>query len=482
MTMDKKFMLLLPALAFSAGASYAQRPNVILIMADDLGYGDTGFTGNGKVLTPNMDRLASEGVVFDRFYAGAPLSSPTRATVLTGRNPFRTGVFTANAGIIRPEEITIPEILREQGYRTGHFGKWHLGTLTVSENDANRARPGNEYLYNPPAVHGYDTAFVTESKVPTCDPMKAPAVNDGRFWDSVRDGDETVPYGTSYWDIDGNKITDNLDGDDSRVIMDRVIPFIGAASAGDTPFLAVIWFHAPHLPCVASPEYAALYEGMSLEERNYFGCITAMDAQIGRLADYLEDIGEYDNTAIFFCSDNGPELDTPGSAADFTGKKRSLHEGGIRVPAFCICPGIGRKNIAHPCSTLDYLPTIADMLDLDISGLNVLDGESFYPSLAGGKDKRKKPIVHCSGIQGSVITDGLKLYMNKGGYELYDIRTDPYEKNDIIEEKPAKAEKLKKVLMSNMEEAEASFYGREYGTDSYERMGQKWHDIFGSKK
>lgn len=478
--MNRKFILL--SLVFAGGVSYAQKPNIILIMADDLGYGDTGFTGNSTVQTPNMDRLASEGIVFDRFYAGAPLSSPTRATVLTGRNPFRTGVFTANAGIIRPEEITIPEILKAQGYQTGHFGKWHLGTLTVSENDANRARPGNEYLYNPPAVHGYDAAFVTESKVPTCDPMKAPVKNNGKFWNKITADEKTVSYGTSYWDIDGNKVTNNLNGDDSRIIMDRVIPFVGDASDNKTPFLAVIWFHTPHLPCVASPEYATLYEGLSLEERNYFGCITAMDAQIGRLVDYLKQIKEYDNTVIFFCSDNGPELNTPGSAADFTGKKRSLHEGGIRVPAFCICPGIIHKNISHPCSTLDYLPTIADMLDIDVSGLNVLDGESFYPSLAGRKDRRKTPIVHCSASQGSVITDSLKLYMNKGRYELYDIQADPSEKNDLISKKITEAEKLKKVLKSKMEEAEASFYGKEYGTDSYERMRQKWHDIFEDRK
>lgn len=118
-------------------------PNVILIMADDLGWGDVGFNGNPIIKTPCLDRLAYEGTVFTHFYAGAPLSSPTRASVLTGRNAFRTGVFAPNEGIIRPEEKTLPEYLQAIGYETGHFGKWHLGTLTYKEKDANRGCPEN---------------------------------------------------------------------------------------------------------------------------------------------------------------------------------------------------------------------------------------------------------------------------------------------------------------------------------------------------
>ena len=282
------------------------RPNILLIMADDLGWSDVGFTGNPIVQTPNLDSLVRQGIEFNHFYAGAPLSSPTRASVLTGRNPFRTGVYSANVGILRPEEITLPEILHDNGYSTGHFGKWHLGTLTYSEVDANRGRPGNTALYNPPALHGYDCCFVTESKVPTYDPMIQPENNDGKFWDFIKDKSSARPYGTSYWDIDGNKVTDNLEGDDSRCIMDRVLPFIESSVDKGNPFLGVIWFHAPHLPCVADPEYVSLYGDLPVDERNYFGCISAMDGQIGRLVEYLRDNGLYDNTIRTFCSDNGP--------------------------------------------------------------------------------------------------------------------------------------------------------------------------------
>ena len=137
---------------FSIGSSFVlqikaqKQPNIIFIMADDLGWGDVGFNGNKIIKTPHLDQLANDGIIFDRFYAGCALSSPTRANVLTGRNPFRTGVFTANEGILRPEEITLPELLQQQGYMTGHFGKWHLGTLTYKEKDANRGRAGNTAL------------------------------------------------------------------------------------------------------------------------------------------------------------------------------------------------------------------------------------------------------------------------------------------------------------------------------------------------
>ncbi|NQZ56261.1 MAG: sulfatase-like hydrolase/transferase, partial [Lentisphaeraceae bacterium] len=151
-----------------------KKPNVILIMADDLGWGDTGYNGNKVIKTPHLDQMAADGLKMDRFYSASSFCSPTRASCLTGRNPYRTGIFTANKGILRPEEVTLPEILREQGYATGHFGKWHLGTLTADEKDANRGRKGNTQLLNPPKEHGYDDCFVTESKVPTYDPMKKP--------------------------------------------------------------------------------------------------------------------------------------------------------------------------------------------------------------------------------------------------------------------------------------------------------------------
>ena len=155
-TNSQLLLLLSPFCTFHISmAQDASKPNIILIMADDLGWGDVGFNGNTRIQTPCLDRLSSEGVIFDQFYSSAPLSSPTRASVLTGRNAYRMGVFAPNVGILRPEEKTLPKLLKEKGYTTGHFGKWHLGTLTYKEVDANRGRPENKHLFNPPSEHGY---------------------------------------------------------------------------------------------------------------------------------------------------------------------------------------------------------------------------------------------------------------------------------------------------------------------------------------
>jgi arylsulfatase A-like enzyme len=464
-------------MAIPAALSAQRAPNVIILMADDLGWGDVGFNGNKQIRTPHLDALAAEGIVFERFYAGCAVSSPTRASLLTGRNPFRMGVFNANVGILRPEEVTLPELVKEKGYTTGLFGKWHLGTLTCNELDANRGRPGNQHLYNVPVEHGYDESFVTESKVPTCDPMKKPKENNGRFWDYIREGEQSTAYGTSYWLRDGTKAVENLDGDDSRVIMDRVLPFINQALANNTPFFGMVWFHAPHLPCVAGPEYAALYPGVSVEERNYFGCITAMDDQIGRLVKYLKDKGIYENTILCFCSDNGPEEQTPGTAAQLRKRKRSLYEGGIRVPAIAVWKGKlpSGKRTGLPCHTSDILPTFTELLALKTSP-HQLDGESLIRALTQDT-QRKTPMVFCYQKQGAVIEAKYKLYYSNERYELYDIPADPGETRDLAEEFPQEVTRLSAILDRQLASFKASFEGKEYGVASFNRMNQDWHSI-----
>lgn len=471
--MNKALYFSLSAIVLTATeASSKEKPNIILIMADDMGWGDIGFNGNKIVKTPHLDALASDGLVMQRFYSGAPLSSPARASVLTGRNAFRSGIFSANVGMLRREETTIAEILKKEGYATGIFGKWHLGTLTYEERDANRGRPENKHLYNPPSLHGFDVSFVNESKVPTFDPMYKPIPNDERFWDYIKDGDSYERYGTFYWNHENDKVTDNLSGDDSRVIMDRVIPFMDRSVNGGTSFLSVIWFHAPHLPCVAGAEHVALYSGLSLEERNYYGCITALDEQVGRLVDYLKAKNIYKNTLILFCSDNGPELETPGSPGLFKGEKRSLYEGGIRVPALMCWPDKIRKGstLSVPCSTNDYLPTLLDIIGIP-SEYFVLDGQSIWPLITQGAE-RTKPIVFCSGRQGAVIDGDLKLYYSRGKFELYNLTKDPEEKNDISSLFLAEKDKLEKVLNQSMEDYKQSFDN--FGENNW----QSWWNIW----
>lgn len=477
--MDLRYKVLLGGLSLMAGnlAAAQDNPNVILIMADDLGWGDVGFNGNNVIKTPHLDSLARDGVVFDRFYSACAVSSPTRASVLTGRNPFRTGVFDANVGILRPEEITLPELVSQKGYMTGHFGKWHLGTLTFGERDANRGRTGNYREYNPPLEHGYMEAFVTESKVPTYDPMIRPVECDGRFWDYLREGEPSLSYGTSYWDISGNKETENLSGDDSRVIMDRAIPFMEQSLRLGRPFFSMIWFHTPHLPCVAGPEYAAEYTDFPIKERNYYGCISAMDEQVGRLVAFLKERGIYENTIIFFCSDNGPEIGTPGSTGELRGRKRDLYEGGIRVPAFVVWPSRleGGERTSSIAVTSDLMPTFSELLRLPEVPYE-LDGESLLPVFGKGRG-RTGPLVFLYRKQGAVMEQQYKLLYREGKYELYDIQADPMEKNDISGTYLNEVGRLSKFLEDALVRYRSSFLGEEYGTISSERMKQEWHDI-----
>lgn len=459
------------------GATPKEQPNIIVIMVDDMGWGDVGFNGNTVIKTPNLDALASDGVVMERFYSAAPLSSPTRASVLTGRHPFRTGVFSANVGMLRENMITLPELLKENGYATGLFGKWHLGTLTYREKDANRGGAEHKYLYNPPAKHGFEESFVTESKVPTFDPMIQPERNDGRFWDYIREGEPYKPYGTAYWNQDDRKVEENLDGDDSRIIMDRALPFMERSIQAGKPFLGVIWFHAPHLPCVAGPEYAALYPDLDVERRNYYGCITALDEQIGRLVAFLKARQVYGNSIILFCSDNGPELKTPGSAGNFRGKKRSLYDGGIRVPSIISWPASlkGGEKFSLPCSTMDYMPTLLDIIDVSIPSDVALDGESVWPQLSGKEKHRQKPIVFCSARQAAVVEGGFKLYYTKGKYELYNLVEDPSERKDISALYPEQVEKLKQYMVEKIEDYRVSFEKGKKGASYY---WQEWWNVW----
>lgn len=468
----KKSSALLCSFAGIAAAAQVPQPNVILLMTDDMGWGDVGFNGNEIIKTPNLDALSSRGIVFNRFYTGCAVSSPTRASVLTGRSPFRTGVFNANVGILRPEENTIAEMLQQRGYMTGHFGKWHLGTLTCTSEDANRGRKGNTREFNIPAEHGYIESFVTESKVPTWDPCFKP-INSK----PLASGDTTRhEFGTHYWH-NGVIETENLRGDDSRVIMDRVLPFIARSKEADRPFLSVIWFHAPHLPVVAGPEYKAMYAQYTEHEQNYYGCITAMDEQVGRLVAYLRAEGLYDNTIICFCSDNGPERKTAGNTGNHRGRKRNLTDGGIRVPGFMVWDGhiSPGQRTEHVAFTSDYLPTIADVLDIDC-GSRHLDGESLLPFLERGA-ARQKPVVVTLQNTGTVIEQQYKLLYLNGTCKLYDMRKDTTESCDLSAQRPEIVSRMMKYLDDRLSDFQASFEGQEYGRRSYDRMGQEWHDI-----
>ncbi len=453
----------------AADASDVKPPNVILCMADDLGWGDTGYNGHPMLKTPHLDQMAAEGVRFDRFYAAAPVCSPTRGSCLTGRHPSRYGILTANSSHMLPEEVTLAEVLRQRGYTTGHFGKWHLGTLTTKIEDANRGGPKGAKHYSPPWANGFDVCFSTESKVPTWNPMQVPFEGLGAKAGS-KGRTPGEPYGTHYWTGEDHRASTNLVGDDSRVIVDRVVPFIRGAVEDDQPFFAIVWFHAPHLPVVAGKTHRQPYESLPDELQHYYGCVTALDEQLGRIRGTLETLGVANDTMLWFTSDNGPEGNTkaPGQTAGLRGRKRSLYEGGIRVPGLLVWPArIPQPRVVEtPCVTSDYLLTVLAAIGYDDhqQARRPIDGINLMPIIDGSQTERSEPIGFQYGQQASLVGDRYKLYRksNEHPFELYDLTSDPQESNDLVGQLPGKVAEMQVRLETWLQSCADSEAGEDY--------------------
>jgi arylsulfatase A-like enzyme len=430
-------------------APATERPNIILMMADDLGWGDVGFNGGKIIETPALDQMAENGLVFDRFYAAAPVCSPTRGSCLTGRHPYRYGIYFANTGHLRKNEMTLPEILRTRGYTSGHFGKWHLGTLLPDWSGKGRGRKP-EQNHMTPAMAGFDEWFSTEYSVATWDPYDPKNQHGGGPYDTRR----------LFWH-NGRNVTGPLQGGTARLVMDRALPFIEQAVERETPFLAAIWFHAPHSPVIGGPEYRRRYAQYPEAHQHYYACVTELDEQVGRLRQRLRELGIEKDTLLAFCSDNGPARqghpEHVGSAGPFRGYKVSLWEGGIRVPGVMEWPGSikpGRTNF--PAVTSDYLPTIAELVGVKPQG--TLDGRSLVPVLEGKLKKRQKPIGFQSGNQQAWIEGNLKLVRATGSreFQLHDLHADPGERHDLADRRPEEVARMKKALQRWIDSCAAS--------------------------
>ncbi|HUW18854.1 MAG TPA: sulfatase-like hydrolase/transferase [Sedimentisphaerales bacterium] len=453
------------------------KPNIILIMADDLGYGDVGFNGNKIIKTPQLDEMAKAGIRFTRFYAGGPVCSPTRGTCLTGRHYFRYGIFSASVGYLPAEEMTIARMCKSLGYATGHFGKWHLAPVsktgpTMPEYEENRLRK-----YAPPWERDYDETFTTECNVPTWNPAEN---LESYKW----------VFRLPFWH-NGQIETENLKGPAARVVMERAIPFIRKAAANKQPFFATVWFHEPHEPVVAGPEYRAVYSQYSEGEQHYYGCITAMDEQIGRLRKELRDLRVAENTMVWFCSDNGPEGMTSGGEQNWCrnsrgvtgglrGRKRSLFDGGLVGPALLEWPGHAQPGrvVDIPCSTVDYLPTIQQLLGYKMPDDRPIDGINLLPLVNGKMKKRPKPIPFWfvkpskKAMHGSptlaLVDNSFKFLtdLSEDGDEelLFDLAKDPGEEHNIITEYRDKAGAMREHLKKWTESCRRSHSGADYPT------------------
>ncbi len=407
------------------------RPNIVLVMADDMGWGETGYRGHPLLKTPHLDAMAVGGLRFERFYAGAPVCSPTRASVLTGRANDRSGVLS-HGYALRLQEKTIAQALRSAGYVTGHFGKWHLNGLRG---------PGAPVL-------------ATDERHP------------GRFgfdeWVSV----------TNFFDLDplmsrAGQI-EEFTGDSSEIAVAEAVKFLEKHQAGGQPMFAVIWYGTPHSPFKALPDDKAPFSQLDENSANHYGELVAMDRSLGTLRQALRRLGIADNTLLVFCSDNGglPRI-TPETVGGLRGNKGSVYEGGLRVPGIIEWPAIVKPRITHfPACTMDLFPTVADILGLpDDVLVRPVDGISLKPLLSGEIRERRQPIPFRFGSKAALVDHRYKLVtdnLERGEFQLYDLEADPQETNDLSAAQPDVFARLKQQLLAWNETVEASFAGRDY--------------------
>jgi len=331
----------------------ATRPNFILCMADDQGYGDVGYYGDPIPKTPVLDEISRTGLRFDRFYAAAPVCSPTRGSVMTGRHPNRFGCFSWGH-TLRPQEITIAETLKAAGYATGHFGKWHLGSVRADSPVS-------------PGASGFDE-WVSSPNFFENDPLLS---NRGKVVETK--------------------------GESSRVVVDAALDFIKRASARKQPFLAVVWFGSPHNPHVSAPENREPYKHLPPALQNYYGEITGIDNAVGHMRKELRSAGAADNTLLWYTSDNGPQApaNRPGSAGGLRGRKASIWEGGLRVPALMEWPARIRSHrvIDVPAGSVDIYPTLVALAGAKATRqVQPLDGVDLTPVIDGKVAQRERPL------------------------------------------------------------------------------------------
>lgn len=417
--------LLLVVLQTPLKSAEAQRPNIVVFLADDMGWGDAGCYGSESIKTPNIDKLATQGVRFTQCYAAAGVCSPSRSSILTGRTPYRNGVWQHLSGNheahLRESEITYPKLLKEAGYQTCHVGKWHLNS-----------RPQfNHPDFPQPSDHGYDYWMATHNNA-------APShENPANF---VRNGE---PVG-------------ELNGYSAPLVAKEAIHWLEEIRDPQKPFALSIWVHEPHHPIATDPQFSELYNDH--RNRKYMGNITQLDFALGQVMNALDAHGLTDNTILFFTSDNGPEGQggsVGGSTGGLRGRKRDDHEGGIRVPGIVRWPGHIKPGMVSdvPVIGSDIFATVLDITGIPLPTDRTIDGVSMLPAFEGRPVERKVPLfwrTHVSRPDSRVALriDQWKIVGNETmeEFQLFEIDKDPREENDLAEAMPDKLDEMKQTL------------------------------------
>lgn len=393
-------------------------PNFIVFLTDDQGWGDLGCYGHPVIKSPNLDKFASEGVRLTQCYAGCSVCSPSRSAILTGRTPYRNGVWRWIPGgsmyHLRESEITIPSLLKKRGYETCHAGKWHLNGKFNSDEQPQ------------PDDHGYDHWLATQNNA---------APNHMNPTNYVRNGQEVG----------------RMEGPSSVIAVNEAIHWLKGRKKSDTPFFITVWTHEPHLPIESAPEYMKHYADIEDEGvRQHHGNITQLDDAFGKLMAAVDAMGYRDSTCVFFTSDNGPEGNgtsgrTRGSTGGLRGRKRATHEGGIRVPGIVRWPGkIKAGSVSDtPVIGSDIFPTICETLDIPLPNDRTIDGASLLPLFAGQSVQREQPLYWRNHLAPTQFRVGMRIgdWKIVGSddlirFELYNIASDWQETNDVAKEFP----------------------------------------------
>jgi arylsulfatase A len=435
MTRHFKLCLSLCALCALCGESSAERPNVVIFLADDLGRGDPGCFGNPVIQTPNLDAFAKQGVRLTQCYAASAVCSPSRSAILTGRTPHRNGVYTwisPGSDIhLRASEITIPKLLKADGYSTCHVGKWHL-----NGKFNNPAQPQ-------PNDHGYDYWMATQNNA---------APNHKNPTNFVRNGKPVGP-------------TDSFS---AILVADEAIRWLKDGRDKAKPFFLAIWTHEPHAIIETDPKFQAPYAKLDDPDlRQHHGNITQLDHAFGMVMKALDEQKLADTTFVVFTSDNGPEGDgikgrNRGSTGGLRGRKRSMYEGGLRVPGVVRWPGHIKPGTTCdvPVIGSDLFPTTLGLCGVKPPADRVIDGVDVRPLLTGTAAAVDRPQPLYWRLNMAPEPENLHMALRDGDwkvlanqafthFELYNVQSDPKETTDLKDRETERFEKMKKALIAH---------------------------------
>ncbi|QDU64496.1 Arylsulfatase [Planctomycetes bacterium Pan216] len=424
----------------------ADRPNLILIMADDMGYADLSSFGGTAVKTPNIDALASTGMRFTQYYAASAVCTPTRAAVLTGRYPLRFDIrrhFPDDESHLPRGTVTLPRLLRSAGYATAHVGKWHLGGLHQKHlDDRAQSIPG-------PQQHGFEH-YLTQLEDP---PVRVPLGKSKTTYRKggqhlVRDDDNAPKDDRHYTDING----------------DEAIAYIEQFHREKRPFFINLWFLVPHTPYEPAPSpHLERYEETADGDQLLFrSMMSHMDEKVGQIVAKLKELGIDDNTFILFTSDNGPAWQ--GNPGRWKAGKTDLHEGGIRVPMIATWPdhipaGTACDTLAH---ATDILPTMCAAAGVALPKNVHFDGVNLLPMMTEGRDLQRGTVFWQMDLypriqrfmqkpkpySTEVVRDGRwKMLAREGkATELFDLESDPGETKNLLHEQPERVARMEGEL------------------------------------